>query len=206
VPTPIGGIASAAPASPTASTSDSMMSALSGLGSDGFLKLLVAQLRYQNPLEPTDASEMMGQTAQLAQLDTVQQLVALQRQELGLQQATVAAGLVGTTVTAATAGGGSVTGTVDAVRYTEAGPVLELGGTEVLLGSVVEVRRPTGGDAAGFATSAPGTTTSAAATGTATTPSGLTTSVPGTSTVPDATSSGTTASGATTPVTDPATA
>lgn len=115
-------------------------SALGGLDGDAFLQLLVAQLRFQNPMDPGDPSDLMLQTAQLTQLENTQQMVALQRQELGLQEATMAAGLVGKDVTGTDADGAEVTGVVDTVRWTTAGPVLDIGGTEVALGDVTEIR------------------------------------------------------------------
>ena len=124
-------------------TGDGALTALGGLGSDGFLKLMVAQLQYQNPLAPSDPSAMMQQTSQLAQLDAVQQLAELQRRDLGLQQAVMAAGLVGDTVTADAGDGSPLQGVVDAVRYTTAGPVLEVDGREVAFDAVTEIRRTT---------------------------------------------------------------
>lgn len=120
---------------------ESALHALSGIGSDGFLRLLVAQLRYQSPLEPADPGDMMLQTAQLAQLDATQQLLSLHQRDFGLQQAVLAAGMVGAQVTATDSNGLAVSGVVDAVRYTATGPVLEVGGREVVLGAVTEVRR-----------------------------------------------------------------
>ncbi|GGI06703.1 flagellar hook assembly protein FlgD [Egicoccus halophilus] len=122
-------------------TGDAALTALGGLGSDGFLQLMVAQLRYQNPLNPSDPSAMMMQTAQLAQLDAVQQLASLQRRDLGLQNAVAAAGMVGTNVHALATDGTTVRGVVDAVRYTTLGPVLEIGGQEVPFDQVTEIRR-----------------------------------------------------------------
>lgn len=116
-------------------------SSLGGLTSDSFLQLLVAQLRYQNPLSPSDPSDMMLQTAQLTQLETIQQLADLQRRDLGLQEAVLAAGMVGREVEAAGPGDTTVTGIVDGIRYTTAGPVLDVAGTEVGLGDVTGVRR-----------------------------------------------------------------
>jgi flagellar basal-body rod modification protein FlgD len=142
MPTPIGALG-ASPQMAGANQADSAMSALSGMGSDGFLKLLVAQLRYQSPLEPSDPGDMMLQTAQLAQLDATQQMASLQRRDLGLQQAVMAAGLVGNDVTATAGDGTTVQGVVDAVRYTTAGPVLDVGGREVPLDAVTEIRRAT---------------------------------------------------------------
>jgi flagellar basal-body rod modification protein FlgD len=137
--TPVGGITAAPMAAP--SQADSAMSALSGMGSDGFLKLLVAQLRYQSPLEPSDPGDMMVQTSQLAQLDASQQLAALQRRDLGLQHAVLATNLLGADVTGVDADGGPVEGVVEGVRYTTAGPVLDIGGGDLPLERVTEVRR-----------------------------------------------------------------
>ena len=114
--------------------------ALGGIGSDGFMQLLIAQLRYQSPLEPSDPTDLMLQTSQLAQLDATQQLVELQQRGLGLHEAVAAAGLVGTEVAGRTPEGTTVQGVVDAVRYTTAGPVLDVAGEELAFADVVEVR------------------------------------------------------------------
>ncbi|MBV8036766.1 flagellar hook capping FlgD N-terminal domain-containing protein [Roseateles sp.] len=39
-----------------------------------FTKLLVAQIQYQNPLEPTDASQFVNQLSQLSQVESLQAL------------------------------------------------------------------------------------------------------------------------------------
>lgn len=41
----------------------------SNLDKDAFLKLLVTQMKYQNPLEPTDNNEFIGQMAQFSTLE-----------------------------------------------------------------------------------------------------------------------------------------
>jgi flagellar basal-body rod modification protein FlgD len=133
----LGAFGTAAAAGPMGNATSS----LGGLDSEAFLKLMVAQLRYQNPMEPSDPGDMMLQTAQFTQLESMQELVALQRRDLGLQEAVMAAGLVGDQVTALGPDGTEVTGTVEGVRYTSAGPVLDLGSTEVALGQVTEIRR-----------------------------------------------------------------
>lgn len=63
-------------ASASGSTADSVSSALGGGTnvSDMFVKLLVAQIKNQNPLEPTDPSEFVGQLTQLSQMEALQKL------------------------------------------------------------------------------------------------------------------------------------
>ena len=51
------------------------------LDENTFLKLLVAQLKYQNPLQPTDPSTFMAQTAQFTQVEKLNQLVQMQTQQ-----------------------------------------------------------------------------------------------------------------------------
>ncbi len=113
---------------------------LGKLDSEAFLKLLVAQLRYQNPLEPTDPSAMLGQTAQFTQVETLQQLAQVSAQLAGLSQSSMAAGMVGKEISSVSADGATVTGRVDAVRFAASGPVLLVGGAEVPLAAVSEVR------------------------------------------------------------------
>lgn len=48
--------------------------ATSGLGKDAFLQLLVAQMRYQDPLKPTDNTEYVAQLATFSQLEATQNL------------------------------------------------------------------------------------------------------------------------------------
>ena len=125
----IGDITGAAAAA-TAGTASGAGS-LGGLGSEAFLNLLVAQLRYQNPMAPSDPSAMLNQTATFTQVETMQRLAAAQQQMLGLQRASVAADMVGQEVTAQATDGTQISGVVDGVRFTETGPVLLLGDREV---------------------------------------------------------------------------
>ena len=122
---------------------DDAMSALGGMDSEGFLNLLVAQLKYQSPMEPQDPGDLMTQTATLAQLDASQQLLQVEQRSLGLQQAVAATKLLGTEVTGIGPDGDPVSGMVDAVRYTPAGPALSVGGVEVGFGALTEVRHGT---------------------------------------------------------------
>ncbi len=110
-------------------------SALTGLGSDDFLKLLVAQLKYQDPTSPTDTSAFMTQTAQLTQVDTLGRIAAQQGDLLAATLSAQAAGLVGKTVDYLDATGVRLTGTVASASF-GTDPTLRIDGAEVPLSSV----------------------------------------------------------------------
>jgi flagellar basal-body rod modification protein FlgD len=127
--TPAGG---QAPASP-----------LGQFDGEAFLKLLVAQLRFQNPMAPSDPTAMLQQTAQFSQVETLQRVAASQQQLLGLAHATVASGMIGKEVTAETSAG-TVSGVVDGIRFSSLGPVLLIGETEVPLAAATQIRDTSG--------------------------------------------------------------
>ncbi len=122
---------------PTQSTTGS---GLSQLGSDAFLKLLVAQLRYQNPMSPGDGTEMLQQTAQFTTVETLKQISEINQQLMGFQQVTMALTVVGKQVSAITPDGYPVEGLAESVRFTADGPLLRLeNGLEVPMQNVVSV-------------------------------------------------------------------
>jgi flagellar basal-body rod modification protein FlgD len=87
--------------SPTTSTttSSSATQALSSqIGKDTFLKLLAAQLKNQNPLNPTDDQQFLAQMAQMSEVEQVTNLAQGQQEATRSQQMTEAVGLIGHTV------------------------------------------------------------------------------------------------------------
>lgn len=112
---------------------------LGALDGDAFLQLMVAQLRYQNPLEPTDASTMMQQTAAFTQVETLQKLASSQQTMLGMNEALMASGLVGMSVAAVRPDDTVINGAVSGVRFTAEGPMLSIGDEEVAMAAVVQI-------------------------------------------------------------------
>jgi flagellar basal-body rod modification protein FlgD len=110
-----------------------------GMGPDAFLKLLVAQLRYQNPMNPSDPTAMMGQVAQYAQVEALTKMQQGQATEQSLSEARMATDMVGKIISASD-GKTNETGKVMSARFTSTGPVLVLdSGAEVTLSAVVTV-------------------------------------------------------------------
>ena len=114
------------------------------MGKDTFLKLLVAQLKYQNPLEPTDSAQFMAQTAQFTVVEKLDALTKTNAELLSTNRALGASSLLGQSVVSTGPTGADVVAKVTGVRFDVAGPVLLTGDTEVSLAAVKEVR-PAGG-------------------------------------------------------------
>ena len=109
------------------------------LGKDTFLKLMVAQLRYQDPLNPTDSADFLAQSAQFTSLEKLETVASQSAQAFAAQLAFGASSLVGRPVTYTAADGTEASGSVGSVRFTATGLLLDVDGTEVSLDSIVSV-------------------------------------------------------------------
>ncbi len=109
------------------------------MGKDAFLKLLVAQLKYQNPLSPMDGTQFISQTAQLTMTEKLEELSKLSETSVLDANRRTAADLVGKTISYDN-GTNVVDGVVTSARMNGGNPILMIGRTEVPLGSVLEVR------------------------------------------------------------------
>ena len=113
------------------------------VGKDVFLKLLVAQLKFQNPMEPADSSQFMAQTAQFTMVEKLQAMAAQIDALVAGEASQRAAGLLGRQVTFLDAEGAEQTGVVTGTKFGADGPVLRLGSTEISLTAVRHVELPT---------------------------------------------------------------
>jgi flagellar basal-body rod modification protein FlgD len=139
----VDGVTETPPIVSTSMTSTQAATGLGALDGDTFLQLMVAQLKYQNPFQPMDSTQMLQQTAALTTVQTLQQLSSAQTLLMGLQEASMASSMIGKVVTASDADGNEIVGLVTGVGFTDQGPVLHLEeGQEVPIGAVVNVTEP----------------------------------------------------------------
>jgi flagellar basal-body rod modification protein FlgD len=131
-PSYFGGTSTATDTSSTAATTQQV-------DKDLFLKLMVTQLRNQDPMNPTDSSQFLAQTAQFTSLEKLTSMADQSSQALSAQLAFGASGLVGKSVDYTDATGAQTNGKVDSVRFTSTGPVLSIGGADVSLSSIAGV-------------------------------------------------------------------
>jgi flagellar basal-body rod modification protein FlgD len=112
--------------------------ATSGSDSDKemFLNLMVAQLRYQDPMNPADSGEFLAQNAQFSALEKMQDVADQTAALLATQISFGAAGMVGKNVTYENEDGTRTSGLVSSVTYDASGPMLTVGDASVSLGQI----------------------------------------------------------------------
>jgi flagellar basal-body rod modification protein FlgD len=133
----IGRIAAAtAPSTDTTATTQTKNDAL---GKDAFLKLMVAQLKYQNPMSPLDGSQFLAQTAQFNMLEKLEEISRQGAQLAADQGSRTAATMLGRQVTYTGADGTEASGLVSGARFDPAGAILLVGQAEVPLSSVKQI-------------------------------------------------------------------
>ena len=113
------------------------------LDKDAFLKLMVAQLKYQDPSKPADGADFLAQTAQFTLVEKLSEMAGGQSQLLSAQLMLGASNLVGRTVSYTDANGVTATGVVSSATISGSTPTLRVGDTDVALSSVKEVRNTT---------------------------------------------------------------
>lgn len=113
--------------------------ASSNLDKDTFLQLLVTQLKYQDPLNPTDQTQFLAQSAQFSTLEKMEVVAQQSAQAFAAQMAFGASNLVGRPVTYLDEGGQEVTGSVESVRFGATGPMLSVDGVEIAMNNLVSI-------------------------------------------------------------------
>jgi flagellar basal-body rod modification protein FlgD len=135
---PIGstGGADAAKALAAAKSSEAKSKSLGD--KDTFMKLLVAQLKYQDPTKPADSTAFMAQTAQFTQVEKLEDMIDM----LQSQRMIGASSLVGKTVTYMDESGATQTGVISAAKLNgDSEPTLKVGNMDVQLSKVTEIHQ-----------------------------------------------------------------
>lgn len=134
VSSPNAGAGTAAKAAQTPSANAAQKATLNY---DNFLKLLVAQMKNQDPTEPMKSAEYMGQLASFSQVEQSVNMNTKLDALLSSSALSQAGGVIGRTVTSAD---GSVSGKVESVQVVNGGAVASLaGGKQLTLGAGVTI-------------------------------------------------------------------
>ncbi len=109
------------------------------LDSEVFMKLLVAQLRNQDPSSPMDTNEMMSQQTQLASLEQLTSMTNTSQEQFGLTMRMAAMGIVGREVSYTDADGAVLTGSATGASFADAVPSLTVGNSAVSLDRILSI-------------------------------------------------------------------
>lgn len=106
------------------------------LDREAFLKLLVAQLKYQDPSKPMDASEMVSQSAQLSVVDKLSEISTSLSDARAASRLSLAGSVIGKTVTYTATDGTTSTAVVSGVGFDGDSTMLRAGNQTIPIGSV----------------------------------------------------------------------
>lgn len=120
------------------------------LGQEDFLKLMVEQMRNQNPLDPQDNSEFFNQIAQFQTLDAMNVISEAITTLVEISGLSNASSLIGRTIVAEVDQSPDpetgfprppqeITGVVDRVTFDSNGAVLQVGALSIPAAAVVEI-------------------------------------------------------------------
>ena len=127
------------PSTPTSELGAAADSPDQTLGKDTFLKLLVAQLRYQDPLSPADSQQFMAQTAQFTSVEKLEEIAASMAKLTKNDDLATIGNLVGKTIQHRDSVGNLHESRVTAGRIDDSGIKLILGDEEIRVEDVEAV-------------------------------------------------------------------
>ncbi|WAH35401.1 flagellar hook capping FlgD N-terminal domain-containing protein [Alicyclobacillus dauci] len=129
-------------ASTTSSSSSPVLNQSQQLGQDDFLKLLVAQMQNQDPLQPQDNSQMLAQLAQFTSVEQMTNVAQTETQVLSAinsLQTLMAPQMIGKSVTIDDGSGTPIQGTVDSVKFSQGQSQVVVNGTAYPTTQVVQM-------------------------------------------------------------------
>ncbi|MGH2863897.1 MAG: flagellar hook capping FlgD N-terminal domain-containing protein [Solirubrobacteraceae bacterium] len=130
---PLATAATATTASGSASTEKAPENPNGVLGQNDFLKLMIAQLQAQNPLEPGNSNEYLNELAQFTQVEQMTNMANANELSGAVQ-------MIGHKVSYNGSDGNSVTGTVESVQSSAGGTTVTVEGISgIALASLTNV-------------------------------------------------------------------
>jgi flagellar basal-body rod modification protein FlgD len=151
------------PTQPTTSGSSSPVNPSSNLNDQDFLQLLVAQLKYQDPMSPTDDQSFIQEQAQFSTVEGITSMESTLTTMGSQQQMSSAVNLIGTQVQYTASDGSTASGLVSAVANSSGSITVKVGSSEVALSAINEVTLPS--DPSSSDTSSTDSTTAGGTTG-----------------------------------------
>jgi flagellar basal-body rod modification protein FlgD len=128
----------------TSTSSSSTQNSDNQFGEDTFLKLLVAQLQYQNPLSPQDGTQFLTQTAQFTMVEKLNSIDTEVKSSMAANQTIAASAMIGKQVQYKDPNDVDATGVVSSVKLTADGPLLHIGNDDIAYAAIEQIMPSTG--------------------------------------------------------------
>lgn len=131
-----------------------------GFGQDAFMKLLLAQLKNQDPLKPMEDKEFIAQLAQFNSLNQLTEMNKTLGELMTAQMLSQGSALIGKTVTGVSDSGGVISGLVSGLKIVGDKVTLDVNGQNMPLDTVnsVELNRSISNDQQNQSTYSPNST------------------------------------------------
>ena len=126
------------PSTPLAGATQQLTSGTT-LGKDDFLKLLVTQLQHQDPMNPMDDKDFMGQMAQFSSLEQITNLVTATETMGFSSQVTQSVSLIGHQVGFTREDGTTGQGTASSVAIEDGKILITVGSEQISPGNITSV-------------------------------------------------------------------
>ena len=108
-----------------------------------FIKMMVAELENQDPMDPMSNTEMLSQINQMRSITSSDKLSAsIESLSLG-QSLSTASSLIGQTITGVDSGGKTVSGKVDKVKIENGEPKLYVGSSIISVSNITAINETT---------------------------------------------------------------
>lgn len=112
---------------------------IGGVELDDFMKLLIAELQNQDPMNPMDNHQILQQVSQIREIESNSKLTDTLESVLLGQNMTTASNMLGKFIAGLTKDGQLVTGQVERISVTDGLPALHVGEHMIDLKSVTEI-------------------------------------------------------------------
>ena len=110
------------------------------LGKDDFLKLLVTQLQHQDPMNPVDDKDFMGQMAQFTSVEQLTNMATAVDRMSTASQSTQSIALIGKTVGWKKADGSTGEGVAESVSFSDGAIKIKIGDDEIAPNEIESVK------------------------------------------------------------------
>lgn len=130
----------------TTTSSSATNGITNSLGKEDFLKLLVAQLKNQDPMSPTDNTAFVAQLAQFSSLEqmsnmasSIEELTTSMRALSSQSLLTQGAALIGKEAFGIDSDGAELSGTITSVSLIDDSLIVTIGDTQIDLGNITKI-------------------------------------------------------------------